>query len=95
MHSWCGFARPSGSTATASPPHTRPAPLTPKRCHRRRTRSVGRPSAVASQPLHGQHAEPVGGRARPPEAKGSREGPVGIDVVVEGEVLAQLGQTGP
>jgi CubicO group peptidase (beta-lactamase class C family) len=31
MVSWCGFARPAGSTATASPPHMSAAPELPKR----------------------------------------------------------------
>lgn len=51
--SWCGFARPSSHTATASPPQTSPAPDTPKRRQRRRVSSPGRPSRVPSQPSIG------------------------------------------
>ena len=57
--SWLGLARPSGRTAVASP-HTRPHPLAPKRAQRRRTRSVGRPSVVPSQPSIGSTAKRLG-----------------------------------
>ena len=50
----CGLARPSCWTATASPPQINFAPLMPKRCQRRRVRSLGWPSAVPSQPSIGR-----------------------------------------
>ena len=53
MRSWFGLARPSGATATASPPQTSLAPLRPKRTQRRRVRSLGSPSSVPSQPSIG------------------------------------------
>ena len=52
--SWWGLARPSGRTATASPPQMSLPPDSPKRAQRRRTRSVRRPSAVASHPSIGR-----------------------------------------
>ena len=57
--SWFGLARPSCRTAVASP-HTSPQPLAPIRDHRRRTRSVGRPSRVPSQPSIGSAAKRFG-----------------------------------
>ena len=54
--SWRGLARPSCRTATASPPQTSFAPLSPKRRQRRRTRSEGRPSGSASHPSMGSTA---------------------------------------
>ena len=63
--SWFGFARPSDLTAVASP-HTRPQPLEANRCHRRRTRSVGRPSVVASHPSIGSTAKRFGDTSASP-----------------------------
>ena len=54
--SWFGLARPSGTTAVDSPQISL-APLWPKRCQRRRTSSVGRPSGEASQPSIGRIAK--------------------------------------
>ena len=54
ISSWCGLARPSWRTATASPPHISFAPLMPKLRQRRRVRSVGSPSAVPSHPSIGR-----------------------------------------
>jgi hypothetical protein len=53
-HELIGLARPSCWTATASPPQISFAPLQPKRCQRRRVRSLGSPSAVPSQPSIGR-----------------------------------------
>ena len=57
MMSWMGLPRPSGQTAIASAPKISLAPLSPQRCQRRRVRSVGRPSAVQSQPSMGRIAK--------------------------------------
>ena len=53
MMSWFGFARPSGRTAIASAPQMSFAPLSPKRCQRRRISSVTPPVVVPSQPSIG------------------------------------------
>ena len=87
-------------TATASPPQTSLAPLSPKRRHRRRTRSVGEPSGSPSHPSIGSTANrlptvrvPVGSVG---EREGRRERPVGVDGVVDAELLvdAEHARTG-
>ena len=77
MHSWLGLARPSGATATASPPQMSLAPLSPKRRHRRRTSSVGRPSVVPSQPSIGRIANRLPTRPAAPSARGWARAPSG------------------
>ena len=51
-----GWRARRACTATASPPHTSLAPLSPNRRHRRRTSSEGRPSPSASHPSMGRTA---------------------------------------
>ena len=85
--SWWGLARPSGRTAVASP-HTRPHSLAAKRSHRRRTRSVGPPVSVPSQPSIGRTAKRLGTVSVPATAStteiGVRSGPAGSTVSATG-----------
>ena len=92
--SWLGLARPSRTTAVASP-QTRPAPLWPSRCHRRRTRSVGAPSAVPSHPSMGSVANRLadldGPRTAVPKRRACGEHRR-IDHIGDGQIDAALGQ---
>ncbi len=78
MMSWLGLPLPSGHTAIASAPKISLAPLRPQRCQRRRVRSVGRPSAVQSQPSMGRMAKrlPI---VRPCRVSGWASGESGPD----------------
>ena len=75
--SWFGFARPSGQTAQASPPQISFAPEIPKLRQRSRTRSVGRPSPVPSQPSIGWMAKRFPMRRPDPASIGCASGDPG------------------
>jgi hypothetical protein len=74
MVSWFGFARPSGRTATASPPQMSFAPLAPNRRQRRSVFSLGAPSRAPSQPSIGWIAKrlPI---VIAPSSNGAASGP--------------------
>ena len=74
---WFGLARPSGQTAQASPPQISFAPETPKLSQRWRTRSVGRPSPVPSQPSMGWMAKRFPMRRPEPASMGCARGDPG------------------
>ena len=99
MASWWGLARADGSTATASPPQISLAPLSPKRRHRRRTRSVGRPSVGGVPPLHRQDRPAVpdrqlaGGTVDDGERSG--EWAAELDLVVDRDLDAEAGAAIP
>jgi hypothetical protein len=98
LTSWWGLARPSGCTATASPPQISLAPLSPKRRQRRATRSVGAPSVVPSQPSIGnaQNRLPTyqlpGGGVAHRERVGQRSPRLDLDIDADQVVDAQLAQ---
>ena len=90
--SWLGLARPSGRTATASPPQISAAPEPPKRRQRRSVSGDGRPSSVPSQPSIGWMAKRLASRAaadveRLRQRRVRRRG----DRVVAGQVDAEPG----
>ena len=86
-----GVARPSGRTATASPPQISLAPLAPNRRQRRNVRSLGRPSVSASQPSIGRMQKRLP-TVRPPTAMRLGQRAVRAEVGVERHLDAERRQ---
>ena len=93
--SWFGLARPSGRTATASPPQISLPPLVPKRRQRRIVLSLGRPSRSPVPALHRIEGEAIADfHAGDFDRRGEERGrPASHDVVAR-HVEADRGEMG-